>query len=173
VKQLLRAGPGSVAAVWAALTLLTAPAPNARAAKAPPALATPTGTARQTPLQRVQRMAARLNAEARTPEGESDVVARLTAQLHVAADSLRNQKDRWGVGYGELAMVYGFARAGWPQGAPERVVELRRAGMDWPSIAKDLGVKVDAVATRMSRQQRRAPGGSSEPGARSGTVSRR
>ena len=57
-------------------------------------------------------------------------------------------------------MVYGFARAGKPQVVPERVVEMRRSGMDWKAIAKELGVKVDAVATRMKRHgsQPAAPG---------------
>jgi hypothetical protein len=160
----------TVAAAVAALVLTVAPAPPAGAAKAqaPPAVATPTGSAKQTALQRIQRMAARLNAEAMTPEGEEQVVTRLAAQLRVSADSLRSQKAEWGVGYGEVAMIYGFARSGRLQTVPERVVELRRDGMTWEAIAKELGVKVDAVATKMNRQQRRASGGPA--GARAATV---
>jgi len=147
------------AAAAVALVFAAAPPPAAAAKMAPPAVATPTGSAKQTSLQRIQRMAARLNAEAMTPEGEEAVVTRLAAQLRVSADSLRNQKAAWGVGYGEVAMIYGFARSGRLQTVPERVVEMRRDGMTWEQIAKDLGVKVDAVATKMNRQQRRASAG--------------
>jgi hypothetical protein len=157
---------GSVAAAAAALLFLSAPAPPAAAGKTPPALATPTGSAKQTALQRIQRMALRLNAEASTPEGEKQVVTRLAAQLHVDADSLRSQKQAWGVGYGDVAMIYGFARSGRIRVVPERVLEMRRSGLDWQAIAGELGVKVDAVATRMNRQQRRVTGKADSPAAR-------
>lgn len=155
-----------LAAVAALLACAAAPASPAAAGKAPPAVATPSGSAKQTALQRIQRMAARLNSEAMTPEGEEQVVARLSAQLHVSPDSLRSEKETWGVGYGEVAMIYGFARSGRLQTVPERVVDMRRSGMTWEEIAKELGVKVDAVATKMNRQQRRASGGPAAPGAR-------
>jgi hypothetical protein len=35
-----------------------------------------------------------------------------------------------------------------------QVVELRRSGMEWKSIAKQLGVKVEAVASRMKGHAR-------------------
>jgi hypothetical protein len=156
--------PTAAAAVAALFLLLGGPAPAA--ARAPRALATPTGSAKQTTLQRIQRMASRLNAEGSTPEGEKQVLASLSAQLHVSADTLQTQKQEWGVGYGDLAMIYGFARGGRLQTVPERVLEMRRSGMDWEAIAKELGVKVDAVATRMNRQQRGATGKASSPAAR-------
>ncbi len=126
-------------------------APSALAAKAPQSVATPTGSAKVTSLQRIQMMVARLDAEASTPEGEADVVQRLSTQLRVGSQTLEQQKNDWGIGYGELAMVYGFARAGRPQVVPEKVVEMRKAGADWQTIARQLGVKVDVVATRMKR----------------------
>lgn len=126
-------------------------APSASAAKAPQSIATPTGSAKVTSLQRIQAMVARLDAEASTPEGEAIVVQRLSTQLRVDSQTLQQQKNDWGLGYGELAMVYGFARAGRPQVVPERVVDMRKAGTDWQSIARQLGVKVDVVATRMKR----------------------
>jgi hypothetical protein len=33
------------------------------------------------------------------------------------------------------------------------VVEQRRMGKDWDVIAKDLGVKIDTVASRIKRQE--------------------
>lgn len=132
-------------------------APPARAAKAPRPVATPTGSAKETALQRIQRAVARINAEAETPAGEEQVVQRLSSQLRVDSELLRQQKNDWGIGYGEVAMVYGFARSGKPQVIPEKVVEMRKSGMDWEAIAKQMGVKVDAVATRMKRQVGRAP----------------
>ena len=138
-------------AVLVAAIAASFPMSLTQAAKAPTPVATPTGSAKQTALQRIQRTAARINAEAATPEGEEQVVHRLSSQLRVDSELLRQQKKDWGIGYGEVAMVYGFARAGSPQVVPERVVEMRRSGMDWKAIAKDLRVKVDAVATRMKR----------------------
>ncbi len=150
IRVLLRALFVAGIAVWLPVSFV-------QAAKAPTPLATPTGSAKETPLQRIQRNVARINAEAATPEGEEQVVQRLSSQLRVDSELLRQQKKDWGIGYGEVAMVYGFARGGRPQVVPERVVEMRRSGMDWKAIAKELGVKVDAVATRMKRHGGRPP----------------
>ena len=119
-------------------------------------------SSKETSLARIQRMVARLNKEASTPEGEDGVVARLAAQFRVSPDSLRDQHAAWGLGYGEVAMVYGFARASRKPGVtPDDVVGLRRGGLAWESIAKELGVKIDTVASRMNR--RAAPEGSQKP----------
>jgi len=106
---------------------------------------------KETSLERIQRAVAKIDAEASTPEGEADVVKRLSAQLAVSPDTLQAQHENWGVGYGEVAMVYGFARASKKPVTPDQVVEMRRSGSDWEVIAKNLGVKVDAVATRMKK----------------------
>jgi len=111
----------------------------------------PTKTAPETALQRIQHTVARIDAEAKTPEGESRVVERLSAQLGVSRDSLQAQHDAWGLGYGEVAMAYGFARASRNGRTPADVVAMRSAGTGWLDIAKALGVKVDAVANRMKR----------------------
>jgi len=109
---------------------------------------------KETALQRIQRSVARINQEAATPEGEALVVDRLSNQLKVGADVLRSQHQAWAVGYGEIAMVYGFARAARKQPTtPESVVEQRRMGKDWDVIAKSLGVKIDTVASRLKRQE--------------------
>ena len=73
-----------VAAIAAAF-----PASFTHAAKAPAPVATPTGSAKETPLQRIQRTVARINAEAETPEGEEQVVQRLSSQLRVDSELLR------------------------------------------------------------------------------------
>jgi len=109
---------------------------------------------KETALQRIQRSVARINQEAATPEGEAMVVDRLSNQLKVGADVLRSQHQAWAIGYGEIAMVYGFARAARKQPTtPESVVTERRMGKDWDVIAKDLGVKIDTVASRLKRQE--------------------
>lgn len=105
----------------------------------------------ETSLQRIQRSVARINAEARTPEGEAAVLARLSAQLGASRDSLKQQHETWGLGYGEIAMAYGFARASRKGKSPADVVAIRSSGKEWLAIAKDLGVKVDQVASRMRR----------------------
>jgi hypothetical protein len=108
--------------------------------------------AKETSLQRIQKMVARINAEASTPEGEEAVLDRLSRQLGASTDSLRAQHSAWGLGYGEVAMAYGFARASKKPGVtPEQVVELRRGGMAWDAIGKELGVRVDTVAAKMRR----------------------
>jgi hypothetical protein len=109
---------------------------------------------KETALQRIQRSVARINQEAATPEGEAIVIDRLSGQLRVTPEVLRSQHDTWAIGYGEIAMVYGFARAARKQPTtPESVVEQRRMGKDWDVIAKDLGVKIDTVASRLKRQE--------------------
>ena len=108
--------------------------------------------AKETSLQRIQKMVARIDAEAATPEGEQAVVDRLSKQLGATPDSLRAQHAAWGLGYGEVAMVYGFARASRKPGVtPDQIVEWRNGGMAWAAIGKNLGVKVDAVAAKMRR----------------------
>ncbi len=105
----------------------------------------------ETALHRIQRTVARIDAEAKTPEGEANVVARLGPQLGMSPDSLKAQHDAWGLGYGEIAMAYGFARASRTGKTPADVVAMRTAGTGWLEIAKSLGVKVDTVASRMNR----------------------
>jgi len=109
---------------------------------------------KETALQRIQRSVARINQQASTPEGEAIVVDRMSSQLRITPEALRSQHDAWSLGYGEIAMVYGFARAARRQPTtPESVVERRRMGTDWDVIAKDLGVKIDTVASRLKRQE--------------------
>ena len=112
----------------------------------------------ETSLQRIQKMVARINAEATTPEGEQAVLDRLSKQFGTTADSLRSQHQAWGLGYGEVAMVYGFAHASRKPGiTPSQIVEMRNTGMAWNAIGKELGVKVDAVAARMRRNVGQKP----------------
>ncbi len=128
------------------------------AAAETPATSSPTLKAGpETPLQRIQRSALRINKEASPPEGESAVLKRLSAQLGVGEDSLRQQHETWGLGYGEIAMAYGFAKTSRKGKTPADVVEMRNAGKDWNAIAKELGVKVDQVATRMKRNAAPTP----------------
>ena len=124
--------------------------PLARAASAD----TPVVT-KETALQRIQRSVARIDREAATPEGEERVVQRLSIQFGMSVDSLRAQREAWSLSYGEMAMVFGFARAARRQSAalPEQIVEMRRSGTDWRVIAKQLGVNVDTVARRVRRNE--------------------
>ena len=72
-------------------------------------------------------------------------------------DSLRARARAWALTYGEIAMVYGFSRAARRQSAalPAQIVEMRREGQDWKAIAKQLGVSIDAVASRVRRNEPR------------------
>jgi len=105
----------------------------------------------ETSLKRIQRTVALIDAEAKTPEGEAAVVKRLSAQLRVSEEDLRAKRDTWGLGYGEIAMAYGFAGASRTGKTPDDVVAMRSSGTAWTDIAKSLGVRVDAVAKRMRR----------------------
>jgi hypothetical protein len=69
----------------------------------------------------------------------------------VSVDSLQAEHDTWHLGYGEIAMAYGFARASRTGKTAEDVVGMRSAGTSWLDIAKELHVKVDTVANRMKR----------------------
>ena len=134
---------------------------SSRAGDTPPTNMTTVGppvSNKETALTRIQRSVAAINEEATTPEGEAAVVARLSSQLRVSPDSLQAQKSEWGVGYGEVAMVYGFARSSKKTGTtPESVVLMRREGKPWEAIAKDLGVNVETVASRMNKQAKPKP----------------
>ncbi len=135
----------------AAFTTLLAAAPAFSQGTPVTAAGSPVG-AKETSLQRIQKMVAKINAEASTPEGEQAVVDRMSKQFGAPPDSLRAQHQAWGLGYGEVAMVYGFARASRKPGVtPGQIVEMRNAGMAWDAIGRELGVKVDAVAARMRR----------------------
>ena len=132
----------------AAVLLLSSPPPRALAAKTGSTKSTP-----ETALHRIQRTVAAIDAEAGTSDGETRVLARLSAQLRQSSDTLQAQHQEWGLGYGEIAMAYGFARASRAHKSPAEVVEMRRQGQDWLDIAKQIGVKVDAVANRMNRRR--------------------
>ena len=86
-----------------------------------------------------------------TPEGEVYVIARMSKQFAVSPDTLEIQHANWGLGYGEMTMVYGFARSSKTKATPDQVVDMRRSGMSWEKIGKEIGVKVDAVASRMNK----------------------
>jgi hypothetical protein len=141
------------------LTLALTPA-AARADDAPTTTTTtivqPVST-KETQLQRIQRMVAKINQEASTPEGEAIVIARMSKQFAVLPDTLETQHENWGLGYGEIAMVYGFARSSKKKVTPDQVVDMRRSGMTWENIGKELGVKVDNVATRMKKSSTPKP----------------
>jgi len=131
--------------------LLAAPLAHGSAQAASPAKA---AAHKETPLQRIQRSVARINAEAKSPEGETVVVRRLSGQLRVSEEQLRAERDAWGVGYGEVAMVHAFAGASRTGKTPAEVAAMRQSGMDWKDIANALGVKVDTIAARMRRHVR-------------------
>ena len=138
-------------AIAAATALLLTAAPSFSQGTPVTAAGSPVG-GRETSLQRIQKMVARINAEASTPEGEEAVLQRLSKQLGASPDSLRAEHSAWGLGYGEVAMAYGFARASRkPDVTPARVVEMRKGGMAWEAIGKELGVRVDTVAAKMRR----------------------
>ena len=117
----------------------------------------------ETALQRIQRSVLTINKQASTPEGEAVVLKRLRSQLGVSEDTLRNQHATWGLGYGEIAMAYGFAKSSKKGKTPADVVEMRNSGKDWDAIAKDLGVKVDQVATKMKKSAAPAPSPQPKP----------
>lgn len=157
------------ALVLAAALLLAAPPRSANAGQTPKENVTRVTDAKPTALDRIQRSVARIDREASTPEGEAKVLARLSAQLRVSPDSLQAQHEAWGLGYGEVAMVYGFARASKRRPMPpEQVVAMRRDGADWEAIAKDLGVKVDQVAARVRRHEGGKPAPSASAKTRKG-----
>jgi hypothetical protein len=110
-------------------------------------------TTKETALQRIQRSVARIDKEASTPEGEARVVTRLSTQLAMPEDTLRARREGWALSYGEVAMVYGFARSAKKQSAtlPDQIVEMRRSGMAWDAIGKKIGVNVNTVATRVQK----------------------
>ncbi len=132
------------------LLVVACPDPSFAASQPNATKSSPT-QAKETALQRIQRAVARINAEAATPAGEEAVVARLSRQLGIPPDALRQQQRDWGLGYGEVAMAHGFARAAKKPTTAAQVVELRRSGKNWEAIGKELGVKLDAVAARMKR----------------------
>ena len=115
--------------------------------------AAPTTNTKETALHRIQRSVARIDKEASTPEGEARVVKQLSAQLGMPEDSVRAQRDAWALSYGEVAMVYGFARSAKKQSAtlPDQIVDMRRSGMAWDEIGKKLGVNVNTVASRVQK----------------------
>jgi parvulin-like peptidyl-prolyl isomerase len=104
-----------------------------------------------TPLMRIQRAVAKINAQASTPEGEAEVVKQLCSRLSVTPDSLEACRDRWGLDYGETAMVLTFAKSSKKKVTPDEIVEMRRSGTEWDVIAKDLGLNIQAVAKRMGK----------------------
>jgi hypothetical protein len=148
----------SIPLVSAALVLVLFVSPASPSAATTP-VATPTTNpatsvnTKETALQRIQRSVARIDKEASTPEGEARVVKQLSAQLGMPEDSIRAQRDTWGLSYGEVAMVYGFARSAKKQSAtlPDQIVDMRRSGMAWDEIGKKLGVNVNTVASRVQK----------------------
>ena len=138
--------PLTLAAVW-----IVAPLAKGAFAQTSQTVYTAPEKTKETALDRIQRMVAKINQEASTEDGETAVLARLSQQLRCPPDTLEWQRTTWGVGYGEVAMVHGFAKSAKKKTTPGEVYEMRRSGMEWDVIAKNLGVKVDAVASKMKK----------------------
>jgi len=145
------------AAILLCAAFLIGPAPAGAAGETSPTPGTTLKAGPETALQRIQRSVLRINREASTPEGEAAVLKRLSSQLGASQDSLKIQHETWGLGYGEIAMAYGFAKAGKKGKSPADVVEMRNSGKDWNAIAKELGVKIDQVAKKMKRSATAPP----------------
>ena len=111
---------------------------------------------KETSLQRIQRSVARIDRRP-PPRGRSGGGEAPLDQLGMPEDSLRARREAWALTYGEIAMVYGFSRVARRQSAalPAQIVEMRREGQDWKAIAKQLGVSIDAVASRVRRNEPR------------------
>jgi hypothetical protein len=104
-----------------------------------------------TPLMRIQRAVAKINQTASTPEGEEQVIKQICTRFSVTPDSLQSDRARWGLNYGETAMVYTFAKSSKKPVTPDQVVEMRQSGEEWDAIAKDLGVPIQTLAKRMNK----------------------
>ncbi len=104
-----------------------------------------------TPLQRIQRSVAKINSMASTPEGEADVVKQLSSKLKLTPEALEASRAKWGLNWGETAMVYTFAKASKKPVTPDEIIEMRRGGTEWDVIAKDLGINIQAVAKKMNK----------------------
>src|SRR5437867_526000 len=100
VQAALRVSLASLIACVAVGALAPAAAKAGKSAATAPTKSTP-----ETALHRIQRTVAKIDAEAKTPEGETAVLKRLSGQLGASEDSLRQQHEAWGLGYGEIAMA--------------------------------------------------------------------
>lgn len=149
----IRIAPIAVALALTWCGSLSSPAAATTPVATPTTNPSTSANTKETALKRIQRSVARIDKEASTPEGEERVVKKMSAQLGIPEDTVRAQRDAWALSYGEVAMVYGFARSAKKQSAtlPDQIVEMRRSGMAWDAIGKKLGVNVNTVASRVQK----------------------
>jgi hypothetical protein len=157
-RSILKHASPPAALAYLALAVLTLAGPSLADTGTTPASSTvpqPATTApvttQMTPLMRIQRAVARIDAQASTPEGQEQVIHQISSRLKVPPDSIEASHKRWGLGYGEVAMAYTFAKASKKPITPDGVVDLRRSGVEWDAIAKDLGINIQAVAKKMTK----------------------
>ena len=105
--------------------------------------------------KKLEASAAELDKSAAKPEGQQRVIARIKTEFGVDDARVQSLRDK-NMGYGEISIALGLAQ-GLPGGITDanvqKVMELRQGPpvMGWGKIARDLGLKLGPVASKVHK----------------------
>jgi hypothetical protein len=89
---------------------------------------------------------------------EPAAVARLAAEFRTPVASLRDERNRLGVSWGELAIAHTLAASARPAPSVEALARARDSGADWSAIATALQLDLGGCITAVRAEARVAAG---------------
>jgi hypothetical protein len=141
----MRGAASLVALSWLALVGAGAVPPPAGLPPAPPRPAAPLAPAAAEPQVTLAELAAAIDAAAGEPDGERVVLGHLSRKLGVPADTLRAERTKTGLGWGDLLIA---DRLSLETHVPlDVLVAEMRGGRTWESIARERGADLERLAS--------------------------
>ena len=105
--------------------------------------------------KKLETSAVELDKSAATPEGQQRVAARIKTEFGVDDARVQSLRDK-GMGYGEISIALGLAQGmsgGLTDANVQKVMALRQGPpvMGWGAIARDNGLKVGPVTSKVNK----------------------
>lgn len=94
----------------------------------------------------LERAAAHINAQAKTPDGQVHVLTKISDQTGVPVATLQTQRSQTGLGYGGLLIANSLASAAGK--TFEEIAALKASGQGWGKIAKTHDLKLGPIVSQ-------------------------
>lgn len=99
--------------------------------------------------RKLEREARRIDGEANNSVGEDRVLDRMSSDLGVPVETLRQQQRTSGLSFGNLFIANSLARS--TGKSFDEILATRRSGKGWGQIARENNVRLGEVVSRMKR----------------------
>lgn len=107
--------------------------------------------------KKLERAAARINAQSNTPEGEIKVLTKISDETGVPVAMLQTQRSQTKLGYGELLIANSLASASGK--TFDEIAALKASGQGWGKIAKTYDLKLGKIVSQAHHADEAISGG--------------